>query len=66
MSIEFNEDKTFIREAVRQAIKLHKEELVDIEVLRLIAATALLWEITETFDDKFYPKVKKLDGRVYQ
>ena len=66
MNPEFKKDKTSVRETVRQAMRLHKDELIDMEVLHFIAMSALAWEITATFDEKSSRKSKKMEDRMFR
>ena len=66
MKSEFDKDKAAIRECVLQAIKLHQEERIDIEVLRTIAESALAWEITTNYERKFSRKLREFEDRIHQ
>lgn len=63
---EFTEEKKSARETVQQAILLHKADLIDANVLRAVIASALAWEISETFEHKFLPKMEKIEDWIFQ
>ena len=49
-------DKTAIRKAVLKAFELYNENVIDKEIFRTVAASALAWEITMSLQKKIFSK----------
>jgi len=57
--MNYKADKTAIRKTVLQAFELYNENVIDKEIFRTVAASALAWEITMSLQKKIFSKQMK-------
>ncbi|MFZ5911697.1 MAG: hypothetical protein ACOYYU_16925 [Chloroflexota bacterium] len=57
---EVKADRNDIRNAVKQVIRLHKDNQIDENAFKFLIQLAMAYEISESLEDKFKAKDKKL------